>query len=317
VAKSLERVPIILAGPLLALLGCRDEASRIPALPTFARQNRVSISKFVEADRRVREEPRSAEAIGRLGMLYHAYAFIDEAQTSYRIARELAPDDFRFVYYAAKLEKTAFAYEGAEALFRSALAMKPDDAELWAELGDLYLMWNRREDAETHLAKAHELDPLQPVAALGMARLRMLEQKWDAVIEIVTPLLTPYPRLSRAHQLLAAAYGALGIEDQRAFHQEAGEYGSAVDSILMQELNEFAVDAILDGDPASGRDLLQVKCARCHNHERIYDHDEERIWWGRTVRRMQREAGWDWLTDDEAASVVAYLSERRPSESGR
>jgi len=99
-------------------------------------------------------EPRSAEAIGRLGMLYHAYRFLDEARTSYRIAHELAPDDFRFVYYAAKLEKTAFAYEAAEALFRSAIAMKPGDAELWAELGDLYLMWNRREDAETHLGKA-------------------------------------------------------------------------------------------------------------------------------------------------------------------
>jgi len=189
--------------------------------------------------------------------------------------------------------------------------MKPDDAELWAELGDLYLMWNRREDAETDLAKAHELDPLQPVAALGVARLRMLEQKWDAVIEIVTPLLTPYPRLSRAHQLLAAAYGALGIEDKRAFHQEAGEYGSAVDSLLMQELNELAVDAILDGDPAPGRDLLEVKCARCHSNQRIYDHDEERIWWARTVRRMQREAGWDWLSDEEAASVVAYLTQTK------
>ena len=129
--------------------------------------------------------------------------------------------------------------------------------------------------------------------------------------------MTPYPRLSRAHQQLAAAYGALGIENKRAFHQEAGEYGSAAESPLMRELNELAVDAILDGDPAPGRDLLQVKCARCHNHERIYDHDEERIWWARTVRRMQREAGWDWLTDEEAASVVAYLSQTRPAPSGR
>jgi hypothetical protein len=47
------------------------------------------------------------------------------------------------------------------------------------------------------------------------------------------------------------------------------------------------------------------------------DHDEERIWWGRTLRRMQREAGWDWLTDDEAASIVALLTERRPAENGR
>jgi mono/diheme cytochrome c family protein len=79
----------------------------------------------------------------------------------------------------------------------------------------------------------------------------------------------------------------------------------------MRELNELAVPAILDGDPARGAELLQQKCARCHNQERIYDHDEDRLWWARTVRRMQREAGWDWLTDDEAASIVAYLELRR------
>ncbi|MGH9364643.1 MAG: hypothetical protein ACRD1B_05180 [Thermoanaerobaculia bacterium] len=102
-----------------------------------------------------------------------------------------------------------------------------------------------------------------------MARLRMLDQKWDEVIEIATPLLTPYPRLSKAHQLLASAYGALGVEDKRALHQEAGEYGSAVDSALMRELNELAVGAILEGDARPGKDLLQVRCPRCHNHERM------------------------------------------------
>jgi tetratricopeptide (TPR) repeat protein len=317
VAKSLERTAIVLASSLLALPGCRDQAARIPSLPAFVRQNQISVAKFMEADREARAEPSSAEAVGHLAMLYHAYQFLAEARASYAIARELAPRDFRFVYYSAKLEKTAFAYEAAEAYFRRALEMKPDDPELEAELGDLYLMWNRRKDAETHLAKAFALDPLQPVGALGMARLRMLDQEWDEVIALVAPLLKPHPRLSRAHQLLAAAHGALGAEHERALHQEEGEYGSAVDSVLMKELNELAVDAILEGDPAPGPELLQLKCARCHNHERIYDHYEERVWWARTVRRMQREAGWDWLSDDEAASVVAYLAETRPAPSGR
>ena len=78
----------------------------------------------------------------------------------------------------------------------------------------------------------------------------------------------------------------------------------------MNALNELAVAAILDGDPSRAPDLLTSKCARCHNHERIYDHDQDRAWWARTVRRMQREAGWQWLTDDEAAAVVAYLTDR-------
>jgi len=208
------------------------------------------------------------------------------------------------------LEKTVFRYEAAEELFLKALELRPDNAELSAELGDLYLMWARREDAQRYLARALELDPIQPVAALGMARLLTLSQKWQAVIDLVTPLLERYPRLSKAHQYIAAAYGALGDPQREAYHQEEGEYGSDVASELMDALHELAVPAIMDGEPARGAELLKLKCARCHNHERIYDHDENRLWWARTVRRMQRKAGWQWLTDDEAASVVAYLTTR-------
>jgi tetratricopeptide (TPR) repeat protein len=243
-------------------------------------------------------------------MLYHAYQFLDQASLCYRIARELDPGEYRFIYYGARAEKARFQYEESESLFLRALEMRKDDAELWAELGELYLMWGRPQEADRALGRALELDPLQPVAALGRARLLSLDQDWESVIDTLTPLLERYPRLSKAHQYVAAAYGALGMEKERAFHQEAGEYGSAVESPLVQELHTLAVPAILDGDPARGPELLEAKCARCHTHQRIYDHDEDRLWWARTVRRMQREAGWPWLTDDEAAAVVAYLSSR-------
>lgn len=294
----------------LALLGCRDASDRLPPLPGFRSQNQASVSEFREADRRARASPSSPDAVGALGMLYHAYQFLGEARHCYEIARELAPDEFRWIYYQGKLEKTAFNYEASEALFRRALEMKPQDAELWAELGELYVLWARRGDAAGPLAKALELDPLQPTAALAKARLLSTEQKWRDVIAVLTPLIERHPRLSAAHRYLAAAYGALGVEGKRAFHQEQGEYGTAVESGMMRELDDLAVAAILDGDPARGPEILQGKCARCHNSDRIYRNDEDRLWWARTVRRMQRQAGWDWLTDEEAASVVAYLAGR-------
>ena len=300
-----------LFGLTLIVPGCRG-APELPPLPELRKQNPASIARFVDADRAARED-RSADSVGRLGMLYHSYQVLDEARRCYEIARELEPADVRWVFYAAKVEKAAFRYEAGEALFLQALAASPADSELLAELGDLYLMWGRADDAALHFEKALGLEPLQPVAALGKARLALLRQDWPEVTRILTPLLERHPRLSRAHQYLAAAYGALGVEDKRALHQEEGQYGSAVESTRMRELHDLAVDAILEGDPARGAELLQVKCARCHDHERIYDHDEERRWWARTVRRMQREAGWDWLSDDEAASVVAYLATRETS----
>lgn len=313
VAKPLGRSVavrgLVAAVAVAAFTGCNPTGARLPPLPAFTYQNETSIARFRAADARARQEP-GADTVGRLGMLYHAYQFHEEARACYEIARELEPGEFRWIYYGAMLEKATFAYEEAERLFRRALELRPEDAELWAELGDLYLMWARRDDARAHLERALEIDPVQPVAALGTARLLSLEQEWRDVIALLTPLLERHPRLSKAHQYLAAAYGALGDTERQAFHLEQGEYGSAVESELMNELNELAVPAILEGDPATGPEILQTKCARCHDHERIYDHDEDRRWWARTVRRMQREAGWQWLTDEQAASVVAYLAAR-------
>ena len=298
-----------LAALLVVAPACDRTADRLPLLPELAYQNQASVSIFRQADARAREAP-TAESVGKLGMLYHAYQFLLPARTCYELARGLAPEEFRWTYYQAKLEKTAFDYGASEALFLRALELAPEDPELWAEIGDLYLKWARRDDAERRLRKALELDSLQPVAALGAARLETLAENWQGVLDVMTPLLARYPRLSKAHQFVAAAHGALGDKVLSAHHQEEGEYGSAVESELMTALNELAVAAILKGDSSQGPDLLTSKCARCHNHERIYDHDQDRAWWARTVRRMQQEAGWQWLTDDEAAAVVAYLTDR-------
>ena len=312
-ALAVKRLGIVL---VLIASACDRASDRLPALPVFTHQNEASVARFHDADALARGGV-DAESVGGLGMLYHAYQFHDQGRACYALARELAPDEFRWIYYGAMLDKQAFHYESAEALFLRALERRPDDAELHAELGALYLMWARREDARVHLDKALDLEPLQPVAALGKARLLTLSQEWDGVIALLAPLLEQHPRLSKAHHYAGAAHGALGNAERQAFHQEEGEYGSAVESELMNVLNELAVPAILDGDPAPGPELLQTKCARCHNHERIYDHDRDHHWWASTVRRMQREAGWLWLTDDEAASVVSYLADRELESRGR
>jgi tetratricopeptide (TPR) repeat protein len=229
----------------------------------------------------------------------------------YKTALYLAPREFRWIYYLAKLEKSAFNYEASEALFLLTAQMKPKDAELWAELADLYLMGARKEEAARSSGKALELDPMQPTAILAQARLLSLEGKWNEVIPLLEPLLERYPRLSAAHRYLAGAYGALGDEDKRAFHQVLGEHGTSIESERMRELEELAIPAILEGAPARGAELVESKCTRCHDTRRIQEFDEDRRWWARTIRRMQRQAGWDWLTDDEAAALVAHLARRR------
>ena len=284
---------------------------RLPALPAFVYQNDTSIAVFRDADRLARQAPLSAERIGRLGMTYHAYQFMHEARLGYALARMLAPDDYRWVYYSAFLEKAVFNFTASEDLFNAALAFRPDSAEVWAELGDMYLMWNRPDEAATHLARALELDPTQPAAALGQARLALLEEDWERAIALLTPILDVHPRLSLCHKYLARAYSNLGRGADQAYHRSRADYGSAIETPLMRELHELSVEAIVEGgDPSSAEAILAVKCTRCHTSGRIEATNQDRRWWARTVRRMQREAGWAWLSDGEAASVVAFLAAR-------
>ncbi|MAG69713.1 MAG: tetratricopeptide repeat protein [Vicinamibacterales bacterium] len=285
--------------------------TRLPQFPTFAHQNAASIALFQEANASAREAPATADRIGRLGMTYHAYRFSDEARRSYEAARDLAPDEYRWIYYQAFLEKSIFDFPAAQSLFRRALELDPDSAEVWAELGDLYLKWNRRDDAAESLARALALDPTQPLAALGQARLALLTEDWSGAVALLTPVLDAHPRLSLAHKYLAQAYGNVGRGDDSARHQSLGDYGSAIETPLMRELHELSIDAILEGgDPSEAPALMQEKCTRCHTSARIEETQRDRRWWAGTVRRMQREAGWAWLSDDQAASVVAYLATR-------
>jgi len=308
--------------PMLGAAACtgRPESvlTRLPQFPAFVHQNAASIALFRDADAGARETPASADRIGRLGMTYHAYRFSDEARRSYEVARELAPDEYRWIYYQAFLEKSVFDFSAAESLFRRALDFDPDSAEVWAELGDLYLSWNRPDDAVESLTRALALDPTQPLAALGQARLALRTEDWTGAVALLTPVLDGHPRLSLAHKYLAQAYDNLGRGDDADRHRSLGDYGSAIETPLMGELHELSIAAILEGDDPSGAPaLMQEKCTRCHTSVRIEETQRDRRWWAGTVRRMQREAGWAWLSDDQAASVVDYLATREAAPASR
>ena len=89
-----------------------------------------------EARRDVRSEPTSAGAWGRLGAAYQAHRFHDAAAVCYRRAHELAPEDFRWLYFRAIARQGA----GAEPdeiveLFGSAAALRADYAALRVRRG--------------------------------------------------------------------------------------------------------------------------------------------------------------------------------------
>src|ERR1035441_30220 len=75
-----------------------------PKLPDLQTVNPELRALLQNADRDARRRPGSAEAIGKLGMAYHANLFVEQAARAYRIAARLAPGDYQWVYCQAFLE---------------------------------------------------------------------------------------------------------------------------------------------------------------------------------------------------------------------
>ena len=75
---------------------------------------------------------------------------------------------------------------------------------------------------------------------------------------------------------------------------------------------DFALSAIWKPTVRRQRTIVQKRCSRCHSMERIQTGDKTSRQWLRTVRKMQTLAGHEWLSDQDAADILAYLSSRRP-----
>src|SRR5262249_49891127 len=99
-----------------------------PALPVVSFENfgpeiRDNVRKAY-ADAQAR--PRDAEAIGRLGMTLHTYEEYESAVICYERARQLGPDEFRWVYYSAIVQAALGNHNEAAKTFKDALQRRPD-----------------------------------------------------------------------------------------------------------------------------------------------------------------------------------------------
>lgn len=314
-AVAILVVAAAVAGGGRVLRGMRTDLARraIPALPDLAGHNDDTARLLREADEAARRHPSSVEAIGRLAMLYHAHQFYDAAARLYSFLGDRAPADFRWPYFHGVLEEERHNPARAMPLYEAATRIDPGEADAWARLGLLLIGAQRLPEARGALEKAAAIDPLHPLAGLGLARLAANDRDWEEVVGILEPIIAAHPLFSDAHKEIGRAYALLQRGDEAAVHQEKGAFGDPVDSPRLESLYALAVPAILGGDASKGRALIETRCQRCHTLDRTFSRpDKSHEWWAGTVRRMQRLAGKSLITDEEAAHIAAYLASPRP-----
>jgi len=203
---------------MLRVLGPVPLPADYPARPDLGKASAALVELIETVDAQARACPDSAEAVGRLGMAYHANQFYESAEKAYVIASRLAPDDYRWVYYQALIKEESGDEEAQEQLLGHVLRLHPNYAPASQKLGDILLKRGRLEEAVGWYQKslAASDNGQSPQALFGLARVAERRKDWRAVIDYLLPVSQDYPLIRPPYQLLAEAYEAVGERDKAA-----------------------------------------------------------------------------------------------------
>ena len=241
------------------------------SLPTFADLPRPDLGGFeleirsqVDALRRRVEELREravedpssrsalAEALGDLGNQYHAFLFLEAAESCYRLAAEVAPGDFRWPYYRG----VTLAHRGRDAeavrAFEEARDRLPEHREserlaLHIRLGDLHLKLGEGEEARASYRRAVEIDSDSSAARFGLGRAAVLTGEDREAVRHFERTLELAPDAAAVHYPLAQACRRSGDPECARRHLELhGPGGLSFTDPLMQRVLLREVDTAID-----------------------------------------------------------------------
>jgi len=157
------------------------------------------------------------EAFGRLGAYYHVYNILSGAEACYRNAVLLAPDNYRWRHLLAYLTYASGRYEEALSLIANARGLDPEYPALDLYEGHALLGLNRVAEAEPLLHKAMQQEGLEAAAARYLGTIALQRREFDTAIDYFNLSLEADPAGGAVYFPLAQALrGAGRAEEARA-----------------------------------------------------------------------------------------------------
>ena len=97
-------------------------------------------------------------------------------------------------------------YDEGITLLRQLLDADAKDFQAWSELGTIYVLQDKKGEAEKSYAKAVEARPTFGLALLNLGRVRVSQKKYDESIEPLTRAVELQPQSAEANFLLGESY---------------------------------------------------------------------------------------------------------------
>ena len=202
-------------------LPCRrspTESGRTVAGPRYFEHDGACCARAIgKAREAALAQPDSHEAVGRLGQVWHAHWLHDAAAACYEIARELAPEDFRWVYLLAGVEEIRGADgERVDQLFRAATRLAPRFPPVYVRHGDALLRLGRWSEARDAYTAAIERDPKLALGHRGLGQAALLLGDGPAAVEHLEQAARLEPEDRIAQVALARAFTLVDRSEQGA-----------------------------------------------------------------------------------------------------
>ena len=163
-------------------------------------------------------------ALGELGALYLLYNLYEPAYAAFTNAAVLDPEQIRWPYLLAFVDKAEGRLDAAAAGFRRALALEPDHLVSLIGLGETRIAQGRPADAVEPLTRAVELRRTCAACHYGLGLAAVAQGDPRTAIEHFTETLRLQPAATAVHYPLGQAWRDVGdVERAQAELAEAGD----------------------------------------------------------------------------------------------
>ena len=264
---------LVLAGAGLAWWQAARSQARVaailPALPDLAEVPARLRARVVQADGGARRWFGATRGLGELARVYHANGFLDEAARCYAGLEGLQPGEPLWPHLHATILAGYGDITPALERWQKVRTLAPDYLAAHLRSGDGLLKSNRPQEAAAAYEAALRLEPNNPYALLGLARLDLEAGRWEQARPRLEQVVNQ-TNFTLGYDLIVSLYERLGLTQRateiRGMAKASGAYRDPADPWLNGLIDEclepyrlsLAAGTIArNGDQPAARRLLE------------------------------------------------------------
>ncbi len=194
-----------------------------PPQPDLAEVDPEVAEAIAAACNKVRQRPRDGDKWGRLGMVFLAHDFFDEANRCFVQAERLDPREARWPYLHGVGLLLHESEAGISYLQRAVELCGDDPLAPRLRLARTLLHRGRLDEAALHLEQARKVRPRDPRVQLDLGRLAILRGQWRQALQHLDACVNDVHMRRLAHTLRAEAWTHLNEPDKARAEQRQAE----------------------------------------------------------------------------------------------